>query len=252
MRRLLERGYGAYAALVLAACTLVTLPFVLLMPTLALRRACGRLGFRAVLLLCGVPLRVRGLGHLPAGPCLVVSNHASYLDGPLLTTVLPGRFTFVVQHGAAAWPLVGRIIRGMGVTFVNRGEARTGASQTRGLIRRLQDGQSLTVFPEGTFADDAPGLLPFRDGAFLMAVHAGVPVVPAVVRGSRRLFGGPRPWPRWGALEVEFFAPLVPDGDHRHAIAQLRDAARAVVLAHCGEPDRETGDGLLFPRTPPR
>jgi 1-acyl-sn-glycerol-3-phosphate acyltransferase len=239
MRRLLELGYGIHAALVLLVCTVVTLPFVLLMPTLALRRAGGRLGFRAVLLLCGVPLRVRGLEHVPPGPCLVVSNHASYLDGPLMTTVLPGRFTFVVQHGAAAWPVVGRIIRGMGVTFVNRGEARTGASQTRGLIRRLQEGTSLAVFPEGTFADDAPGLLPFRDGAFLMAVHAGVPVVPAVVRGSRRLFGGPRPWPRWGALHVEFFAPLAPGGDHRHAIAQLRDSARAVVLAHCGEPNRQ-------------
>ncbi|MGQ0587783.1 MAG: lysophospholipid acyltransferase family protein [Gammaproteobacteria bacterium] len=241
MRRLLELGYGIYAALILLACTVATLPFVLLMPTLSLRRACGRLGFRAVLLLCFVPLRVRGLEHLPPGPCLVISNHASYLDGPLMTAVLPGRFTFVVQHGAADWPLVGRIIRGMGVTFVNRGAARAGASQTRGLIRRLQNGESLTVFAEGTFKEDAPGLLPFRDGAFMMAVHAGVPVVPAVGRGSRRVFGGARPWPRWGALHVEFFAPLAPSGDHRHAVDALRDAARAVVLAHCGERDR--GDG---------
>ena len=243
MRRLLELGYGIYAALALAACVLVTLPFVLLMPTLALRRACGRLGFRTVLLLCFVPVRIRGLEHLPAGACLVVSNHASYLDGPLMTAALPGRFTFVVQHGAAAWPVVGRIIRGMGVTFVNRGEARTGASQTRGLIRRLQNGDSLVVFAEGTFKEDAPGLLPFRDGAFMMAVHAGVPVVPAVIRGSRRLFGGPRPRPRWGALHVEFFAPLTPSGDHRHAVEALRDSARRVVLAHCGEPDRAGTDG---------
>jgi len=238
MRRLLERGYGFYAALALAVATVVTLPFVLLMPTLALRRACGRLGVRLALLLALLPVRVRGLEHLPAGPCLVVSNHASYLDGPLLTAVLPGRFTFVVQHAAADWPLVGRIIRGMGVTFVNRSEARAGASQTRGLIRRLQTGESLAVFPEGTFADDAPGLLPFRKGAFLMAVHAGVPVVPAVIRGSRHLFGGEHPRARWHPLQVEVFAPLAPSGDHRHAIEALRDEARRIVLAHCGEPDR--------------
>ncbi len=240
MRRLLELGYGIYAALVLGACVIVMLPFVVLMPTLGLRRACGRFGTRMALALCGVPVRVRGLEHLPPGACLVVSNHASYLDGPLMTAALPGRFTFVVQHGAAAWPVAGRIIRAMGVTFVNRGEARTGASQTRGLIRRLQAGDSLVVFPEGTFKEDAPGLLTFRDGAFMMAVHAGVPVVPGVIRGSRRLFGEGHKLMRWSSVQVEFFPPVAPSGDHRHAAEALRDSARGVVLAHCGEPDRSS------------
>jgi len=240
MRRLLELGYGIYAALVLGVCIVLMLPFVLLMPTLGMRRECGRFGTRLALGLCFVPVRIRGLAHLPPGPCLVVSNHASYLDGPLMTAALPGRFTFVVQHGAAAWPVFGRIIRGMGVTFVNRGAARTGASQTRGLIRRLQNGDSLVVFPEGTFKEDAPGLLAFRDGAFLMAAHAGVPVVPAVIRGSRRLYGSGHPLMRWSAVTIEFFAPLAPTGDHRHAAESLRDRAREVVLAQCGEPDRSS------------
>lgn len=238
MRRLLELGYGIYAALALAVSIVIVVPFVLLMPTLASRRACGRLGVRFALALALVPVRVRGLEHVPAAPCLVVSNHASYLDGPLLTAALPSRFTFVVQHGAAAWPLFGRVIRAMGVTFVNRGEARTGAAQTRGLIRRLESGQSLAVFPEGTFEPE-PGLLPFRKGAFLMAVHAGVPVVPAAIRGTRKLFGGHRAWLHWSTVEVEFFPAVTHDGDHRHAIEQLRTRARAVVLAHCGEPDRD-------------
>ena len=236
LRRALELAYGAYAALALGFAIVVMIPFVLLMPTLALRRACGRFGVRFALSLALVPVRVRGLEHLPAGPCLVVSNHASYLDGPLMTMALPSRFTFVVQHGAAGWPVFGRIIRAMGVTFVNRTEARAGASQTRGLIRRLQNGDSLTVFAEGTF-EDAPGLLPFRRGAFLMAVHAGVPVVPAAIRGTRRLLGGGRMRLLWNPVDIEFFAPLAPAGDHRHAADQLRDAARSVVLAHCGEPD---------------
>jgi 1-acyl-sn-glycerol-3-phosphate acyltransferase len=237
MRRLLELGYGCYAAFAAGFALALTLPFVTLMPTLGLRRACGRLGTRAALALALVPVRIRGLEHLPEGPCLVVSNHASYLDGPLLTAALPGRFTFVVQHEAAGWPVFGRIIRGMGVTFVNRSEARAGASATRGLIRRLQQGDSLVVFPEGTFEDE-PGLLPFRKGAFLMAVHAGLPVVPVAIRGSRRLFGGTPPRVRWNPVEIELFAPLAPSGDHRHAIEALRDEARRAVLARCGEPDR--------------
>jgi 1-acyl-sn-glycerol-3-phosphate acyltransferase len=180
---------------------------------------------------------VRGREHLPDGPCIALSNHASYLDGPLLTAALPGRFTFVVQHGAADWALVGPIIRRMGVTFVNRGSARTGASQTRTLIRWLQEGRSLAIFPEGTF-ERPPGLLPFRKGAFLMAAHAGVPVVPAVIRGSRRLLGDGHRLLRWNPITIEFFAPIVARGDHRHAAPELRDTARRVVLQHCGEPDR--------------
>ena len=184
-----------------------------------------------------VPVRIRGLQHLPAGPCIVVSNHASYLDGPLMTAALPGRFTFVVQHGAADWPLAGRVIRRMGVTFVNRASARDGANQTRTLIRRLEQGDSLVIFPEGTF-DRPPGLLPFRRGAFLMAVHAGVAVVPAVIRGSRSVFGEGQRLLRPGAIDIEVFAPVVPGGDHRHAVQVLADESRRAILAHCGEPDR--------------
>lgn len=242
MRRLLELGYGIYAACALLAVSLAFAPLVLLLPTLGLRRNAGRFAVRLGMALALVPMRVRGLHRLPRGPCIVVSNHASYLDGPLMTAALPGHFTFVVQHGAADWPLAGRIIRRMGVTFVNRSEARSGAAQTRALIRRLEQGDSLVIFAEGTFAG-TPGLLPFRKGAFLMAVHARVPVVPAVIRGSRRLFGDGQRLLRPAAIDIEVFAPLEPGGDHRHAVEALRDESRRVVLEHCGEPDAGAGRG---------
>jgi 1-acyl-sn-glycerol-3-phosphate acyltransferase len=237
MRRLLELGYGTYAACAIAVSVLLWGPFVLLLPTLALRRAAGRFGVRAAMAVAGLPVRIRGLERLPPGPCIVVSNHCSYLDGPLMTAALPSRFTFVVQHGAADWPVVGPIIRRMGVTFVNRASARDGAVQTRLLMRRLAEGDSFVIFPEGTF-EAPPGLLPFRRGAFLIAVHAGVPVVPAVIRGSRKLLGDGRRLMRWSPIEIEVFAPLVPDGDHRHAVQALSEGSRRVVLAHCGESDR--------------
>jgi 1-acyl-sn-glycerol-3-phosphate acyltransferase len=236
MRRLFQPIYGLYSAVAVLATVVAFAPFVFLLPTLALRRRFGRMCVRTAMALSLVPVRVRGREHLPPGACIVVSNHASYLDGPLLTAALPGRFTFVVQHGAAHWPFLGPVIRRMGVTFVDRGAARTGASQTRMLIRRLEQGQSLTIFPEGTFKG-RPGLLAFRKGAFLMASHAGVPVVPAVIRGSRALFGEGSLLLHWSAIHIEFFAPLRAPGDHRHAAPELLAAARAAVLAHCGEPD---------------
>ncbi|TXH05336.1 MAG: 1-acyl-sn-glycerol-3-phosphate acyltransferase [Nevskiaceae bacterium] len=232
-----------YAPLAPAVFIVAAIPLCLLviaMPTLALRRAVGRYGVRLALLCIGVPLRVRGTEHLPAGPCLVVSNHASYLDGLVLTAALPARFTFVVQDGAATWPLIGLTIRRMGVTFVNRSNAREGALQTRALIRRVQDGESLAIFAEGTFKPQS-GLLPFKNGAFMIAVRAGVPVAPAAILGSRRLWGGGRRLMRWSPLTIVVRPPLSPIGPHKEAETHLRDGVRAEVLALCGEPDLARG-----------
>ncbi len=233
MRRPAELLYGCYALTVWAVLIfLIFCPLIILGPTLAIRRAIGRAAVKITMAACFAPLHVRGLERLPTGPCIVVSNHASYVDGLVLTAALPSRFTFVVQDGAAHWPYVGLVIRRMGVSFVNRASARAGARQTRELIARLENGESLTVFAEGTFKGP-PGLLPFRKGAFLMAAKAGVPVVPAVIRGTRRFLGGDVHWLRHSRIEIEVFKPIAPATDAEH----LQQSARAVVLKHCGEPD---------------
>jgi len=251
MRRLLQPVYGLYSAVAVLVTVLAFAPFVFLLPTLAMRRWCGRMGVRTAMLMALIPVRIRGRQHLPKETCIVVTNHASYLDGPLMTAALPGRFTFVVQHGAATWPFFGSIIRRMGVTFVDRSAARTGAAQTRALIRRLEQGHSLTIFPEGRFELE-PGLLPFRKGAFLMAAHAGVPVVPAVIRGSRALFGDGARQLHWAAIDIEFLPAIKAAGDHRHSAPALRDKARSVVLAHCGEPDAHSPAEADDPLSPER
>lgn len=236
VRPLLEPVYGVLASLLFAVIVFgIVCPLLLLAPTLRMRRACGRRGVRLALAAIGIPLRVEGLAHLPDGPCVAVANHASYLDGLVLTAALPGRFTFVVHDGVARWPYIGAVLRRMGVHYVSRTSAREGAAKTRQLIRQIQEqGDSLAVFAEGTF-EDVPGLLPFKQGAFLIAARAGVPVVPAGIRGTRRLFGGGRRLPRWSRVEVEVGPAIAASGDAR----ALGRAARAAVLQRCGEPDRD-------------
>ena len=106
----------------------------------------------------------------------------------------------------------------------------------RELMRRLHNDEALAIFPEGTFKA-APALLPFRDGAFLMAARTHTPVVPAVISGSRRMYGDGQKLPRWAPLKVQSFAPIQPTGSDRTSAIALKNAARAVVLAHCGEAD---------------
>lgn len=236
LRRLLNAVYAPLAAAILIPVTALVCIVVIAGPTLALRRELGRIGVRLMLASIGVPLRVHGREHLPQSACIVVANHASYLDGLVLTAVLPRHYSFVVQDGAASWPLVGLTLRRMGVIFVNRESAHHGARLTRQLMRRLHHGEPLAIFAEGTFKAH-PGLLPFKSGAFLMAARTRTPVVPAGIRGTRRLYGGGRRLPRWSAVDIEFQAPLYAAGTDREAALRLRDVARQRILALCREPD---------------
>lgn len=231
LARLLHRLYGAAATLILVVVLLgVASPLVIVAPTLAMRRWIGRAGVRVALFCIGVPMRVRGLDRLPPGACIAVANHASYLDGPLLFAALPSRFTFVIQDGAADWPVIGFVLRRVGATFVNRMSMREGATQTRALIQRVEAGESLGIFAEGTFEAE-PGLLPFKKGAFQIAARARAPVVPIGIRGTRRLYGGDRRLMRWSRVEIEVMPPLPVSADAQ----ELRVSARAAVLGVCGE-----------------
>src|SRR5205814_2367389 len=106
-------------------------------------------------------------------------------------------------------------------------------ADARRVLRNASNGHSLVFFPEGTFTR-TPGLLTFHTGAFATALRAGCPVVPAVVRGTRRALPPNRGLPLPGPLELQFLAPLarLPD-----TAAELRDRARAAILEALGEPD---------------
>jgi 1-acyl-sn-glycerol-3-phosphate acyltransferase len=90
--------------------------------------------------------------------------------------------------------------------------------------------------PEGTLTR-APGLLSFHLGPFVLAAEAGVPIVPITITGTRSVLRGDQWFPHRGRIQVHVGAPIVPTGTGFEAAVRLRDAARAVVLARCGEPD---------------
>ena len=106
--------YGLYAAAVFLAVALTALLCVLVLPTLGARRGTARIAARAFLLFAGMPLRLRGFENLPAGQCVVVANHASYLDGVVMAAALPPRFGFVIKREMNAVPVAGLLLRRIG------------------------------------------------------------------------------------------------------------------------------------------
>jgi len=227
--------FGVYAIalfLILGLCTLLGL---LLLPGVGRRRAFARALSRGFLSLARMPVKVVNPECLPATQCVVVANHASYLDGVVFTAALPPRFGFVIKREMNSVPFAGLLLRRLGSEFVERFNRSRGAADARRVLRNAANGNSLVFFPEGTFTP-TPGLLQFHTGAFVIALRAGCPIVPAVIRGTRRALSPQGGLPRFGQLEITILPPIQPAASGT-AAAELRDQARAVILRELGEPD---------------
>lgn len=241
MQRILEAplalAYAVYAYVTFIALALIALVAALAVPGLDRRRATTHAIARTFLRLAGMPLTVRHAERVPEGQCVIVANHASYLDGPVFTAVLPPRFGFVIKREMSRVPLAGALLARIGSQFVDRFDRRRGAADARRVLRTAVNGQSLVFFPEGTFSHQ-PGLLKFHTGAFATAAHAGCAVVPAVIRGTRAALPSRSMLPRPRPIEVEFLPPILPQaGAPEKAAVELRDRAREAILARLGEPD---------------
>jgi len=230
--------FGACALPVFALLFIVACVVTLIVPGLDRRRRVLRGFSRLGLLVLGQRVSISGLDHLPAGSCVIVANHASYLDGVILKAMLPPRFSFVIKREAAKIPVAGLLLQLIGSEFVDRHNHRDRHKDARRVMRRAEQGHSLVFFPEGTFHTE-PGLQRFHVGAFATAVRAGCPVVPAVIRGARRALPNNRWIPRPGRIDVEVLQPL-PCGATRDAAESLRDESRRSILERLGEPDLTT------------
>ena len=253
--RALVRGplrllYAIYAALTFLILGLTALVATLILPGVYRRRAAARALARAFLRVAGMPLTVHGMERLAPGQCVVVSNHASYLDGLVFTAALPARFSFVIKREMSGVPLAGLFLRRIGSEFVERFDRHRGAADARRVLRNAASGHSLVFFPEGTFTR-TPGLLKFHTGAFVTAARANCPVIPAVVRGTRAALPPTGGLPRPGRIEVDILPPVSAETDAGEAsAAALRDRAREAILLALGEPDLTcSGDSAHPPHT---
>jgi 1-acyl-sn-glycerol-3-phosphate acyltransferase len=207
--------YALWGALVFLTVGLAALALLALLPGIARRRAAARRCARVLLGLAGMPVTLRHTERLPAGQCVVVCNHASYLDGVVLTAALPARFAFVIKREMAAVPLAGALLRRLGSEFVERTDRNRSAVDARRVLRNATSGHSLVFFPEGTFTP-SPGLL----------------------RGTRRALPPSGALPRPGRLAFEILPSITPEASEPDAAAaELRDRARAAILEALGEPD---------------
>lgn len=234
-RTLMEYAYAGYWWSVVAVLGAIAWPLVLVLPRSRTRWAALHRLAKAGFALLRIPVAVPRPAEMP-GRAILVSNHASYLDGLVLSAVLPGELTFVAKQELARQRVAGQFLRALGAVFVQRDDPAAGVDGERAVFEAVAAGKRVVMFPEGTF-DRAPGLLPFRLGAFTIAARTSVPVVPIAIRGSRSILRGGQWFPRRGRITVTIGTPIAPEGSDFDAAIHLRDATRAVILAHCSEPE---------------
>jgi 1-acyl-sn-glycerol-3-phosphate acyltransferase len=233
-RRLGRSIYGIYAWTALVIAVVPALVVLAVTPGRDKRRSVTRWFARLFFFSIGCPIEAQQGESLPAGACVVVANHASYLDGMILTAALPPRFTFVIKHEMARFPFAGFLLRRIGSEFVKREDGRQKSHVARRLIRAANSGDALAFFPEGTFVEE-PGLRRFHPGAFGAAWRARVPVVPVAILGARSKLPAGSWLPSPGPLAIRVAAAIDPDG---HASASsLTLASRRALLEHLDEPD---------------
>ncbi|WP_043739349.1 lysophospholipid acyltransferase family protein [Thioalkalivibrio nitratireducens] len=204
--------------------------------------------YRRAMELAGVEIRVDG--RPPDGPALVVSNHVSWLDIPVLGAVMDVRFLSKAE--VARWPLIGWLARRNGTLFIHRG-AHHASQIVRDMSEALSRGQRVVLFPEATTSTGAE-VRRFHPRLFAAAVATGTPVQPVALEHERGADGSP---PAAAFVDGEWFLvhawrilcrprtvvqvhllPPLPVTEHSTR-RELADAARCVVLAALGLP----GDG---------
>ena len=241
LRRALRSASGVWFALRAWLAFGAQFPVVFAAALLMPGRSCWNVGRTMAgwfLRTSGIPVVAKGLEHLARGtPVVLAVNHTSYLDALVLLSLLEYRgYAFVGKRELRANSVVRRLAEGFNTVFVERFDVAQSVEQAGQLAAAAKRGVSLIVFPEGTLLRRA-GLRPFRTGAFQAAAQAGIPVVPVALRGLRSVLRDGTWYPRRAPVSVTFGAPITPLGSDWAAAAKLRDAVRAEILRHCGEPD---------------
>ncbi len=245
-RRLAEILYGLY---VVAIFILWIVPAWALVHLFRDREAAGRFTSRAVKLilwLVACPVRVVHREHMQSpGPKIFISNHTSYFDVLPLVAGLGVPYRFVAKLEINAMPFIGAFMQRMGHLAFDRTDKQARLRQPEEMEELLRKGESVFVFPEGTFAYDE-GVRPFQLGAFRAAAATGAPLIPISLAGTRKFLRDGSYLPRPTAVTITLSPPIWPrqiattTGENNplewQELIRLRELSREAIARHSGEP----------------
>ena len=202
---------------------------------------CARAWSSLILKTTGVRVTVTGGDRLdPARSYVLASNHQSFYDTPILFAALPLQLRIVAKASLGSVPFLGWHLQRTGHLLVNR--TNPGADIVQKMRRLVSESHSLIVFPEGTRSVDGT-VGRFKKGSFLVAIDAGLPVVPVSVSGSRHVMPKGRLMVCPGDVRVTVHEPIPSDGVTREQAIALANRVRDIVRGDVDEP--RSGSGMM-------
>jgi 1-acyl-sn-glycerol-3-phosphate acyltransferase len=244
VKRGLEILYGVYFGVVFLLWIVPTWTMVHFIKD---HREAGRFTSAALKILFGlVGCRVTVVGKEfmdTPGAKIFASNHTSYFDVLPLMLGLGVPYRFVSKMEVGRMPFIGTFLDKMGHLKFDRTDAESRLHQAQEMEEFLRHGESVFVFPEGTFTKEN-GVRPFQLGAFKAAVATGAPILPVSLSGTRRFLRDGTYLPRPSNVTITLSPPIYPrtangpdsaDSSGWHELIRLRDATRAAIARHTGE-----------------
>jgi 1-acyl-sn-glycerol-3-phosphate acyltransferase len=159
----------------------------------------------------GVRIRIVGRERIPAGTCVFAANHTSSADAPAVVWAIPRRIAILLKESLFKWPIVGQAFRAARFIPVDRKQRESAMESLEQAIDSLRAGQSFLVYPEGTRSPDGR-LQSFKKGAVVMAIKAGVRIVPVACSGAHRIMEKRSLAIYPGEILVEFLEPIDASG----------------------------------------
>jgi 1-acyl-sn-glycerol-3-phosphate acyltransferase len=158
-----------------------------------------------------IKLKIRGRENIPKGPggFIVFSNHRSMLDIPAVSIAIERPLSWVAKASLGKIPVFGWVLKRVHMLVEREGGSESARKMIEEATSRLKAGEAMAIFPEGTRNRTTDkDLLPFKKGAFIMAKHTNVPLIPVCVYNSGNLWPAGEFLPRRGTITVSIGAPL--------------------------------------------
>ncbi len=223
-----------FVALSLGLYTLILGP-PLILYTLVTRSAevmywVGVKGLVFITRVAGMRVNVEGRENIPEGVCLFVANHTSNADAPAIVGAIPRRLAIFGRKSLFDIPIVGLAFRLAKFVPVDRGNREAALGSVKQAVEYIKTGSSFLVYPEGTRSPDGR-MQRFKKGSFVMAIEAGVPIVPVACAGAHRIMKKNSLIIHPGKVTVRFGKPVDVSGytvEQRNALAEkVHDAVAA-------------------------
>ncbi len=227
--------YTIYVATILGV-TFLPLWLTMLFATRETAAKLFKLWARWMLRFAFIPLTVINPEKLQLNrPMIFAANHASYIDALVMMAILPDTIRFVGKKELLSTPVLRTFMQKLEYIPVDRMDFSKGLEDTKHIENALRDGNSIVIFPEGTFSY-ASGLRPFRLGAFKIASETNIAVQPIALNGTRPILRDDEKLLRPGTVTITICDPIDPVGSEWQDVTQLRNMVRAEIAKYCGEP----------------